>query len=138
MAKQDVELVDRPVTADQMLEEARKNVPEVTAAETKSRLDRGEVDLILDVREPEEWEKGHIPGAVHAVRGMLEWYADPSSPYAKPEITSKQDGRVVLHCSHGGRSLLAADMMTKMGYKNVASMVGGFTDWEAKGLPVER
>jgi rhodanese-related sulfurtransferase len=121
-----------------MLEDARKNVPEVTAAETKSRLDRGEVDLILDVREPEEWEKGHIPGAVYAVRGMLEWYADPTSPYAKREITSKQDGRVVLHCSHGGRSLLAADMMRKMGYKNVASMVGGFTDWEAKGLPIEK
>jgi rhodanese-related sulfurtransferase len=137
MAKQDVELADRPVTANQLLEEARKNVPEVTAAETKERLDRGEVDLILDVREPEEWAKGHIPGAVHAVRGMLEWYADPTSPYAKREITSKQDGRVVVHCSHGGRSLLAADMLKKMGYKNVASMAGGFTDWEAKGLPVE-
>jgi|SRR6266849_801314 rhodanese-related sulfurtransferase len=137
MAKQDVELADRPVTANQLLEEARKSVPEVTAAETKERLDRGEVDLILDVREPEEWAKGHIPGAVHAVRGMLEWYADPTSPYAKREITSKQDGQVVVHCSHGGRSLLAADMLKKMGYKNVASMAGGFTDWEAKGLPVE-
>lgn len=138
MAKQDVELADRPVTANQMLEEARKNVPEVTAAETKDRLDRGEVDLILDVREPQEWEKGHIPGAVYAVRGMLEWYADPTSPYAKSEITSNQDARIVVHCSLGGRSLLAADMMRKMGYKNVASMSGGFTDWEAKGLPVER
>jgi rhodanese-related sulfurtransferase len=137
MAKQDVELADRPVTANQLLEEARKNVPEVTAAETKERLDRGEVDLIVDVREPEEWAKGHIPGAVHAVRGMLEWYADPTSPYAKREITSKQDGRVVVHCSLGGRSLLAADMLKRMGYKNVASMAGGFTDWEAKGLPVE-
>lgn len=137
MAKQDVELADRPVTANQLLEEARKNVPEVTAAETKERLDRGEVDLILDVREPEEWAKGHIPGAVHAVRGMLEWYADPTSPYAKREITSKQNGRVVVHCSLGGRSLLAADMLKKMGYKDVASMAGGFTDWEAKGLPVE-
>lgn len=137
MAKQDVELADRPVTANQLLEEARKNVPEVTAAETKERLDRGEVDLILDVREPEEWAKGHIPGAVHAVRGMLEWYADPTSPYAKREITSKQDGRVVVHCSLGGRSLLAADMLKKMGYKDVASMAGGFTDWEAKGLPAE-
>lgn len=137
MAKQDVELADRPVTANQLLEEARKSVPEVTAAETKERLDRGEVDLILDVREPEEWAKGHIPGAVHAVRGMLEWYSDPTSPYAKREITSKQGGRVVVHCSLGGRSLLAADMLKKMGYKNVASMAGGFTDWEAKGLPVE-
>jgi rhodanese-related sulfurtransferase len=138
MANQDVELADRPVTANQMLEEARKNVAEAAAAETKDRLDRGEVDLIIDVREPQEWEKGHIPGAVHAVRGMLEWYADPTSPYAKSEITSKQDGRIVVHCSLGGRSLLAADMMRKMGYKNVASMAGGFTDWEAKGLPIER
>jgi rhodanese-related sulfurtransferase len=138
MANPDVELADRPLTANQMLEAARKNVPEVTAAETKDRLDRGEVDLIIDVREPEEWAKGHIPGAVHAVRGMLEWYADPTSPSAKREITSKQDGRVVVHCAAGARSLLAADLMRRMGYKNVASMVGGFTDWEAKGLPTER
>lgn len=137
MAKQDVELADRPMTANQMLETARKNVPEVTAAETKDRLDRGEVDLIIDVREPEEWNKGHIPGAVHAVRGMLEWYADPTSPSAKREITSRQDGRIVLHCAAGARSLLAADLMRRMGYKNVASMVGGFTAWEAKGLPIE-
>ena len=138
MAKQDVELADRPVTADQLLEEARKNVPEVTAAETKERLDRGEVDLILDVREPEEWAKGHIPGAVHAVRGMLEWYADPTSPYAKGEITSKQDGRVVVHCSHGGRSLLAADMLKKMGYKNVWSMAGGWKAWNEAGAAIEK
>src|SRR5712692_7749337 len=104
MAKQDVELADRPVTANQLLEEARKSVPEVTAAETKERLDRGEVDLILDVREPEEWAKGHIPGAVHAGRGMLEWYAGPTSAHGRCEVASKQDGQVVVHCDHGAQA----------------------------------
>ena len=65
-----------------MLQEARQTVPEVSAAQAKAALDRGEVAVLLDVREPDEWERGHVPGAVHAPRGMLEWYADATTPYA--------------------------------------------------------
>ena len=128
---------DQPMSPNQMLAEARKTVPEITAAQAKEDLENGQVDLILDVREPNEWDKGHIPGAVLAPRGMLEWYADPTSPYAKPELTAKRDGHIVVHCAAGGRSLLAAETLKKMGYSNVASMAGGFNDWSAQGFPVE-
>lgn len=114
-----------------MLAEARKVVPEVTASQAKERLDSGQVDLILDVREPNEWDKGHIPGAMLAPRGLLEWYADPASPYAKPELTKNREARIVVHCAAGARSLLAAYTLKQMGYPNVASMAGGFTDWAA-------
>jgi rhodanese-related sulfurtransferase len=120
-----------------MLAEARKEVPEITATQAKQRLDSGQVDLILDVREPNEWNKGHIPGAMLAPRGLLEWYADPTSSYAKPELTENQDARIVVHCAAGARSLLAAQTLKKMGYSNVVSMAGGFTDWAARGFPVE-
>jgi len=128
---------DQPLSSSQMLAEARKTVPEITASQAKEQLDRGEVDLILDVRESSEWDKGHIPGAMLAPRGLLEWYADPTSPYAKPELTTNRDARIVVHCAAGARSLLAAETLKKMGYSNAVSMVGGFNDWAKQGLPVE-
>ena len=128
---------DQPLSSSQMLAEARKVVPEITAAQAKERLDSGQVDLILDVRNPNEWDKGHIPGAVLVPRGLLEWYADPASPYAKPELTANRDAHIVVHCAAGARSLLAAETLKKMGYPNVTSMAGGFTDWSAQGFPVE-
>src|SRR2546430_11005150 len=73
---------DQPLSAGQIVAEAREAVPEVTVAQAKDELDQGQVGLLLDVREPAEWDKGHIPGAVLAPRGMLEWYADPTTPYA--------------------------------------------------------
>lgn len=128
---------DQPASAGQIVAEARKTIPEITAAQAKEELDQGHVDLILDVREPSEWDKGHIPGALLAPRGMLEWYADPTTPYAKPELTTKQDARIVVQCASGGRSLLAAETLKKMGYSNVSSMIGGFNDWARQDFPVE-
>src|SRR5260370_28858937 len=84
-----------------------------------------------------KWEKGQIPGALLAPRGMLEWYADPTTPYAKPEITTKQDTRIIVQCASGGRSLLAAETLKKMGYTHVVSMAGGFNEWSKQGFPVE-
>ncbi len=126
-----------PLTAAQMLAEARRNVPEISAAEAKERLDRGEVDLIVDVREAGEWEKGHIPGAAHVPRGFLEWMADPTSPTANRRLTGDVEQRIVVHCGGGARSLLAAATLKRMGYANVASMAGGLTDWSRQGFPIE-
>ena len=127
----------QPLTASQMLAEARKAVPEITPTQVREQLDRNQVDVILDVREPSEWDKGHIPGAILAPRGMLEWYADPSSPVAKSELTANQDGRIIVQCASGGRSLLAAETLKKMGYTNVVNMAGGFNEWTKQGFPVE-
>ncbi len=83
-------------SASQIVAEARKSTPEITVEQAKEELDQGQAELVLDVREPAEWEKGHIPGAVLAPRGMLEWYADPTTPYAKPELTTKRDARIIV------------------------------------------
>jgi rhodanese-related sulfurtransferase len=125
------------LTAGQLLELARQVVPELKAEEAKARLDRGEFDLVLDVREPDEWLKGHLPSALHASRGMLEFYADPSTKYARAEITSQREGRVLVACASGGRSLLAAETLKRMGYLHVASLAGGFAGWATLGFPVE-
>ena len=93
--------------------------------------------MLLDVRELAEWEKGHIPGALLAPRGMLEWYADPTTPYAKAELTTKRDARISVACASGGRSLLAAQTLQSMGYADVVSMAGGFNEWSKQGLPLE-
>jgi len=127
-----------PETPAELLADARKTVPEIGAEEAKARLDRGEVDLIVDVREPLEWDAGHIPGALHAPRGMIEWLADPSYANHKPQLAGAREKSVVIQCASGGRSLLAAQSLQRLGFKNISSMAGGFNDWSAKGLPVEK
>lgn len=124
-------------SASQIVAEARKTVPAITVTQAKEELDQEQVSLLFDVREPAEWQKGHIPGALLAPRGMLEWYADPTTPYAKPELTTKRDARIIVACASGGRSLLAAETLKKMGYTNVVNMVGGFNEWSKQGFPVE-
>src|SRR6266704_5221050 len=91
--------IEQPKSASQIVAEARQTIPEITVAQAKEELDQGQVGLVLDVREPAEWEKGHIPGAVLAPRGMLEWYADSTTPYAKPELTTKRDARIIIACA---------------------------------------
>jgi len=128
---------EQALSASQIVAEARKTIPEITVTLAREELDQGQVALLLDVREPAEWEKGHIPGAVLAPRGMLEWYADPTTPYAKPELTMKRDAHIIVACASGGRSMLAAETLKKMGYTNVVNMAGGFNEWSKQGLPVE-
>lgn len=120
------------------LEAARKNVTEISAAEAKRRLDRGEVDLVLDVRELDEWQRGHIRGAVHIPMGFVEDQADPSSPAANSQLTGDRDAYIVVHCAQGVRSLISADTLKKMGYANVVSMSDGIVGWAKLGLPTER
>ncbi len=128
---------DQALSASQIVAEARKSIPEITVTLAREALAKGQVGLLLDVREPAEWEKGHIPGAVLAPRGMLEWYADPSTPYAKSELTTRRDAHIIVTCASGGRSMLAAETLKKMGYTNVVNMAGGFNEWNKQGLPVE-
>ena len=128
---------DQQLSASQMVAQARTTIPEITIAQAREELDQGQARLLLDVREPAEWEKGHIPGALLAPRGMLEWYADPTTPYAKAELTTKRDSRIIVACASGGRSALATETLKKMGYPNVVNMAGGFNAWSKQGCPVE-
>ena len=124
-------------SAGQIVAEARQTIAEITVAQAKEELDQGHVGLLLDVREPAEWKQGHIPGAVLTPRGMLEWYADPATPYAKAELTAKRDTHIIVACASGGRSMLAAQTLQLMGYTDVVSMAGGFNEWSKQGFPIE-
>jgi rhodanese-related sulfurtransferase len=122
-------------TAAELVAEAKGRIENLTVDQAAGELDREEA-LLVDLREPgERAQHGAIPGAVHAPRGMLEFYADPTSPYHRPEFDPGR--RVVLHCGSGGRSALAADTLRQMGYANVAHLDGGFNAWKEAGRPVE-
>ena len=101
-----------------------------------SEIDGGEA-LLVDIRETEERvQNGVIKGAVHAPRGMIEFYADPTTPYHRPEF--QLDRRIILQCASGGRSALATDTLRTLGYSNVAHLEGGFKAWKEQGLPIEQ
>lgn len=121
--------------AMEQVAEAKKNIENLTPDEVAAEMERGDA-VVVDVREAEErTASGAIPGATHASRGMLEFYADPSLPYHRPEF--ERDRRIILHCASGGRSALAANTLKQMGYTNVAHLDGGFKQWAEEGKPVE-
>jgi len=111
-----------------LVEEAKKRVTDVTLAEVKARLDRGDEFVLIDVREDHEWAQGHVPGAEHLGRGILERDVEARFPALDTDI--------VLYCGGGYRSTLAADNLGKMGYTRVRSMDGGWRGWTEKGYPV--
>lgn len=122
-------------TAAEMVAEAKQRIENLSVDEAASEVEGGEA-VLVDLREPgERAQFGAIPGAVHAPRGMLEFYADPTSPYHRAELDPGR--RVILHCASGGRSALAADTLRHMGYANVAHLEGGFAAWKDAGRPVE-
>jgi rhodanese-related sulfurtransferase len=121
-------------TAAQLVAEAKGRVENLTPDAVAAELATGDATLI-DIREPgERTETGTIPGAVHAPRGMLEFYADPTSPYHRAAFDPGR--RTILHCASGGRSALAADTLRQLGYTNVAHLDGGLNAWKAAGQPV--
>ena len=122
-------------TAADLVQEARGKVENLTPDQVQAELERGDA-LLVDVRDAPELSGGSIPGAVHASRGMLEFRADPSSPYHQPGFDPGR--RVILHCASGGRSALAATTLQQMGYSNVAHLDGGFKAWEEAGKPIRR
>jgi rhodanese-related sulfurtransferase len=112
----------------QIVDDARQRVREVTVDDVKGMLDRGEKVLLVDVREESEWGRGHLPGAVHLGKGVIERDIEQRVPDTAAPL--------VLYCGGGFRSALAADNLQKMGYTNVLSMDGGVRGWRAKGYPL--
>ena len=111
-----------------LVEDAKSRVSEISVEETRDRLQRKDAHVI-DVREESEWAAGHIRGAEYMGRGVLERDIEQ-------KITDK-DAELILYCGGGFRSALSADNLQKMGYTNVASMAGGWREWNAKGFPTE-
>jgi rhodanese-related sulfurtransferase len=120
----------------QMIAEASREVQTWTVSEAMAALGRPDVAFV-DLREPDERARdGMIPGAEPAPRGMLEFYADPESPYHKPVFASGKT--VLLYCASAGRSALAARTLEEMGLEKVAHVAGGFKAWLAANGPAEK
>ncbi len=113
-----------------IVNDAKSRIKEWNVHETKKRLDAGEKMVLVDVREESEWARGHVAGAVHLGKGVIERDIEQRIPDASATI--------VLYCGGGFRSALAADNLQKMGYKNVISMDGGWKGWVEAGYPTAR
>ena len=108
--------------------DAKKNVKETTVLDVKSRLDKGEKLLLIDVREESEFATNHIPGAIHLSKGVIERDIELAVPDLATEI--------ILYCGGGFRSALSAENLARMGYSNVISMDGGIRVWRENGFPL--
>ena len=117
-----------PKSFSQIVAEALQNIPQVGPAELQTRLEAGEQVVVIDVREPDEFAKGKIPGAYTIPRGVLEMQLDGRLPLGTT---------VVLYCGAGARSALACKSLAEMGYDKVENLDGGWGAWVRLGLPVE-
>ncbi|MBI3758420.1 MAG: sulfurtransferase [Deltaproteobacteria bacterium] len=115
---------------EQLCEDARGRVREITVVEVKGKLDAGEPFRFIDVREDHEWQADHAAGAQHLGRGIIERDIE--------KLVPEHDAEIVLYCGGGYRSALAADNLQKMGYTNVLSMAGGIRAWREADYLLEK
>lgn len=115
-------------TAAELFAEAKQRITEVTPQEVREMIQRGDDVAVIDVREPNEWNLGHVPRAAHIPRGVLESTIEPRVP---------RERKVVLYCASGNRSALAAESLQQMGYRDVSSMAGGIRGWTDAGGEIE-
>ena len=113
-----------------LVNEAKKKIKQAQFTEIKKRLDAGEKLILVDTREDLEWANGHLPGAIHLGKGVIERDIEKAIP--------DKETPLVLYCGGGFRSALAADNLQKMGYRNVISMDGGIREWREKGYPLTK
>lgn len=111
-----------------IVNDARTRVKVFGIDEFCERLQQGERFIVIDTREDNEWAKGHLPGAHHLSKGVIERDIETAIP--------QKDAPIVLYCGGGFRSALTADNLQRMGYTNVVSMDGGWRGWNERGLPV--
>lgn len=112
-----------------LVDDARTRIKETDVHAVKARLEAEEKFTLVDVREESEWARGHLPGAVHLSKGIIERDIEERFP--------DKSAALVLYCGGGYRSALSADNLQKMGYTNVSSMDGGWRGWNEAGYPTE-
>ena len=112
-----------------LLQQVKTEIDEVDAARAQELLAAESRPLLVDVREQDEWSEGHIPGAVHVPRGFLESRIEAAAP--------DRAAPVIVYCAGGARSAFAAKTLEELGYENVVSLAGGFTEWKRNGFPTE-
>jgi rhodanese-related sulfurtransferase len=120
--------MDHPEGFLKLVKDAKTRIKEADYREIKKKLDAGEKLIIVDTREDNEWARGHLPGAIHLGKGVIERDIEKTIP--------DKDAPIVLYCGGGYRSALAADNLQKMGYRNVVSMDGGWRGWTESGYAV--
>jgi rhodanese-related sulfurtransferase len=113
-----------------IVEDAKRCIREVSVADVKAMIDGRRHFHLIDVREDSEWASGHLPGARHLCKGIIERDVESAIP--------AHDAEIILYCGGGFRSALGADNLQRMGYTNVASMDGGWRGWTEAGFPVEK
>ena len=118
--------MDEKTRYQQLVADAKKHVTEISPEEAAAKMQNKEA-VIVDVRDRDEYDEGHIPNAIHLSRGILELDIEEKVP--------DPNAVIICHCGGGGRSALAAESLQKMGYKNVRSMAGGLKAWKSAGLP---
>jgi rhodanese-related sulfurtransferase len=113
-----------------LVKDAKSRIKETNVPDVKRRVAGGEKMLLIDVREDNEWSQGHLPGAIHLGRGIIERDIEARVP--------DPNAKLVLYCGGGFRSAMVADNLQKMGYTNVESMDGGWKGWNEAGLPTTK
>jgi molybdopterin/thiamine biosynthesis adenylyltransferase/rhodanese-related sulfurtransferase len=112
----------------ELLAKVKEEIDEISTIEAHERLESSETPLFVDVREPDEWEEGHVPGAIHVTRGRLESRIEGLVP--------DKERPLVVYCSVGSRSAFATKALGEMGYTDVVNLAGGFTEWKRSGFEV--
>jgi rhodanese-related sulfurtransferase len=127
------------LTLSEMVATARSEAHEISPAEAEEARNQANLDLIVDVREPGEYQESHVRDAINIPRGVLELRADPASPGADATLSGDLGARILVYCTRGpgARSLLAAQTLASMGYERVEVLGGGLVAWTEAGLPVE-
>ena len=113
----------------ELLQQVKSEIEEVDAPGARDLLDSIDPPLLVDVREQDEWSEGHLPAAVHVPRGNLESRIERAAP--------DRSRSIVVYCQSGNRSAFAAKTLEELGYENVVSLAGGFTDWKRNGFPTQ-
>jgi rhodanese-related sulfurtransferase/TusA-related sulfurtransferase len=121
-------------SVNELVTETGSHIKSVSPGKIAEEVASGEA-LVVDVREPEEWQAGHIPGAINIPHGSLESRADPNSPSFDARI--RPDKPLYINCATGRRGALATATLNEMGYEKAVNLAGGFEAWEASGYPVE-
>ena len=112
-----------------LVRDAKTRIREITIDEYRALAGTGEPAILVDTLEDHEWARGHLPGAIHLIKGTIERDIE--------QVIADRAAPIVCYCGGGYRSALVCDNLQKMGYTNVVSMDGGYRGWSERGLPVE-
>ena len=123
-------MIRKMKTPHDLVSAAKKTVLEISIDKAPAVIALS--DVLIDVREAEEFQAGHLPGAIHMSRGMLEFKLA-----ANPQFQSR-DLKITLYCKTSGRAALCAQSLKEMGYSNISSIAGGFDAWQAAGFHVDK